>query len=93
MRVPSSSPSQIRRITPAAATSKTCMVRSCSLASTKALVSITRTPTASASSYVSWVYRLASGLSFGSLSYTPSTPRLATSSASISSSSARCTAG
>ena len=48
--VPSSAPSQISRITPAAATSNTCMVRDCSLASTNALVSMMRTPTARASS-------------------------------------------
>ncbi len=50
IRVPSSAPSQISRITPAAATSNTCMVRDCSLASTNALVSMMRTPVASASS-------------------------------------------
>jgi len=50
IRVPSSAPSQIRRMTPAAATSNTCMVRPCSLASTNALVSMIRTPAASASS-------------------------------------------
>ena len=50
IRVPSSAPSQILRMTPAAATSKTCIVRPCSLASTKALVSMIRTPTDSASS-------------------------------------------
>jgi hypothetical protein len=48
--VPSSAPSQIRRMTPAAATSNTCMVRACSLASTNALVSMMRTPAARASS-------------------------------------------
>jgi hypothetical protein len=48
--VPCSAPSQISRITPAAATSNTCMVRDCSLASTNALVSMIRTPAASASS-------------------------------------------
>ena len=50
IRVPCSAPSQISRITPAAATSNTCMVRDCSLASTNALVSMMRTPAASASS-------------------------------------------
>jgi hypothetical protein len=50
IRVPSSAPSQIWRMTPAAATSNTCMVKDCSLASTNALVSMIRTPTASASS-------------------------------------------
>jgi hypothetical protein len=50
IRVPCSAPSQISRITPAAATSNTCMVRDCSLASTNALVSMMRTPAVSASS-------------------------------------------
>jgi hypothetical protein len=50
IRVPCSAPSQISRITPAAATSNTCMVSDCSLASTNALVSMIRTPAASASS-------------------------------------------
>ena len=50
IRVPSSAPWQISRITPAAATSNTCMVSDCSLASTNALVSMMRTPVASASS-------------------------------------------
>ena len=50
IRVPSSAPWQISRMTPAAATSNTCMVSDCSLASTNALVSMIRTPTASASS-------------------------------------------
>ena len=50
IRVPCSAPSQISRITPAAATSNTCMVSDCSLASTNALVSMMRTPAASASS-------------------------------------------
>jgi diaminopimelate decarboxylase len=50
IRVPSSAPSQIWRMTPAAATSNTCMVSDCSLARTNALVSMIRTPTASASS-------------------------------------------
>jgi hypothetical protein len=48
--VPSSAPSQIWRMAPAAATSKTCIVRPCSPARTNALVSITRTPAARASS-------------------------------------------
>ena len=48
--VPSSAPSHILRITPWAATSNTCMVRPCSLASTNALVSMTRMPAAMASS-------------------------------------------
>jgi hypothetical protein len=48
--VPNSAPSQIWRMTPAAATSNTCMVSDCSLASTNALVSMIRTPAASASS-------------------------------------------
>ena len=50
IRVPSSAPWQISRITPAAATSNTCMVSDCSLARTNALVSMMRTPVASASS-------------------------------------------
>src|SRR5262245_36640729 len=35
IRVPTSAPSQIRRIAPRAATLKTCLVRACSLASTR----------------------------------------------------------
>lgn len=50
MRVPSSAPSQMDRMTPTAATSKTCMVRLCSLASTNAFVSMIRTPAEMASS-------------------------------------------
>ncbi len=50
IRVPRSVPRQIWRMAPTAATSNTCMSRPCSLASTNALVSMTRTPAASASS-------------------------------------------
>ena len=66
IRVPSSPPSQMDFITPTAATSNTCMVSACSLASTKALVSMIRMSAAIASSYVRLVNRTASGLCLGS---------------------------
>jgi hypothetical protein len=59
IRVPRFSPSQIRRMAPTSATSKTCIVSDCSLASTNALVSMTRMPAARACAYVSSEYRTA----------------------------------